>query len=140
LLGCAINFLGHWRAWNSVRKDKFSTAFAQTSDVSLESGRVIEEYKNGLEKFQQIAQTGNNIVMGTNIAGNEGNRLQWLQVLKAINESLPQYPTAKQADDIGDRNEIHLEQLELEYAPDLAVWYRGMADKFKVANEGRQPP
>ena len=43
LLGCTVNFLAHWRAWSSVREDKFSQAFSETNNIASTAAR----YKEG---------------------------------------------------------------------------------------------
>jgi len=136
LLGCAVNFLGHWRAWNLVREERFKPVYGQVDQLVGKSEDVQNSYEVANRKFLNVKKMGDSIVAGTNIAGEEGNRIQWLQVLTAINHCLPQNdPTLRSKQTvipIGERNEIHIEQIELEYSNNLAAWYAGVADKMKA--------
>jgi type IV pilus assembly protein PilM len=155
LLGVAINFLGHWRAWNSVREDRFMDAFRQASNTVSESDQANTDFETAHRTYNNVHHMGQNIVNGTNIVGDEGNRIQWLPVLKAIDECLPQAAPGndRKADDLaeaaagqrgeipfGKREEIHVDQLELEYSSDLAAWYHGVADKINAAKTGGKQP
>src|SRR6185295_2680298 len=45
LLGCAVNFLGHWRAWNLVREERFKPVYGQVDQLVGKSEDVQNSYE-----------------------------------------------------------------------------------------------
>ncbi len=126
LLGCAVNFFGHWRAWNSVDVNKFKRELAQASSVEQAAKAETSGYETALSEFKQTAEIGEGLV------GNVDGRLLWLEMMTALGKCLPSDPPDKRPDDIMDRNEIHIRELECEWFPDLGAWYQsGIAEKIK---------
>ena len=147
LLGCAVSFLGHWRAWNGVARLVSTRRFGKAMPFRAIPTALQTSYEVALKTFKDVDRMGKSIVMGTNIAGEEGNRIQWMQVLKAIDECLPQNTIGKEGKDerpagergaeipIGQRDEIHIDQLEIEFTNDLKLsWYDQVKDKIKATN------
>ena len=125
LLGCAINFLGHWRAWNSVADSRFKAAVAQASEVEGEASREKAAYDAAKAEFDQATKTGENLV------GNVDGRLLWLEMFKAVDQCLPT-DTNERPEDIMDRNEVHIKELNCEWFADLKTWYAtGVAERIK---------
>jgi type IV pilus assembly protein PilM len=125
LLGCAINFLGHWRAWNSVADSRFKAAVAQASEVEGEATREKAAYDAAKAEFDQATKTGENLV------GNVDGRLLWLEMFKAVDQCLPTDGTER-PEDIMDRNEVHIKELNCEWFADLKTWYAtGVAERIK---------
>ncbi|HTM54649.1 MAG TPA: type IV pilus assembly protein PilM [Pirellulales bacterium] len=124
LLGCAASFFGHWRAWNSVDLKKFDSALkqAQAAEGTATSGK--SAYETALNDFKATSQIGEGLV------GNVDGRLLWLEMMTALSQCLPKDET--RPEDIMDRNEVHISELECEWQADLATWYQaGVADKIK---------
>ncbi len=125
LLGCAINFLGHWRAWNSVADSRFKSAVAQASEVEGEASREKAAYDAAKAEFDQATKTGESLV------GNVDGRLLWLEMFKAVDQCLPTDGNER-PEDIMDRNEVHIKELNCEWFADLKTWYAaGVADRIK---------
>ena len=90
-----------------------------------------------LGKFKSTSEIGDGLI------GNVDGRLLWLEMMTALNQCLPADPPDKRPEDIADRNEIHIRELECEWIPDLATWYTsGISEKIKEmkASEAPQPP
>ena len=77
--------------------------------------------KSGYETAQGEFKSTNEI--GDGLVGNVDGRLLWLEMMTALDQCLPSDPPDKRPEDIGDRNEIHISELECEWFPDLATWY-----------------
>lgn len=126
LLGCTVNFFGHWRAWNSVAESKFKAALSQASQAEQTSKTETSSYETALGEFKSTAEIGDGLI------GNVDGRLLWLEMMTALNQCLPSDPPDKRPEDIMDRNEIHIRELECEWMPDLAAWYSsGISEKIK---------
>ncbi|HEX3727592.1 MAG TPA: pilus assembly protein PilM [Pirellulales bacterium] len=119
MLGCAVSFLGHWRAWNSVAVDKFKGALGaakQTEDTANQ-----DKANYDLEK---TAFTDTN-KLGTVLVGDAEGRMVWLELLKALDQCLPSDPPDKRPDDIEERRELHIKEFNCEWYSDLGPWYNG---------------
>jgi type IV pilus assembly protein PilM len=133
LLGCAINFLGHWRAWNSVADERFKTAVGQASEVEGEASREKAAYDSAKAEFDQATKTGESLV------GNVDGRLLWLEMLKAVDQCLP-WDGNERPEDIMERNEIHIKELDCEWFADLKSWYSsGVSERIKELMQSAVP-
>jgi type IV pilus assembly protein PilM len=132
MLGCVVSYLAYWRAWNSVDlgPQYFGPAFAQAEGVQTAAKGYVANYDAAKTKYAEIDK------IGASLVGNIDGRLMWPELLKAISESMPHDPPDKHPADIGDRNEIHIEELDMERLPDLSVWYAGVKDKIDEAKKG----
>ncbi len=132
LLGCSVSFLGHWRAWSSAKLTNFTGAISQSDAVKSKAKKFADDYQANLKAFQDFDQ------MGKNIVGNVEGRLLWAEVLKAIDYSLPHDPDGRpKPNDIRDRNELHITEIECERRGDLAGWY---AEVQGLINEASRIP
>jgi type IV pilus assembly protein PilM len=142
LLGCAVNFLGHWRAWSSVDESKFKDAMALATQIESQAKSEMGGYEAARAEFK----TTNDI--GASLVGNVDGRLLWLEMLEAVDQCLPSDPADKRSSiEIPDREEIHIQELECEYFADLASWYSaGISARIKedmpaaAAAVADQPP
>jgi type IV pilus assembly protein PilM len=134
LLGCTVNFFGHWRAWNSVAEAKFKQALSQAAQAEQTSKTEKSGYETALGEFKSTSEIGDGLI------GNVDGRLLWLEMMTALNQCLPSDPPDKRPEDIGDRNEIHIRELECEWMPNLADWYQsGISEKIKEMKASEAP-
>lgn len=131
ILGFTISYLSHWRSWSSVHPDKFSSAISQADGVQSSAKTYISNFETAVVEYEGVDKVGAAIV------GNVDNRLLWPELIKAINECLPRDPNPeKRPEDIADRMEIHIEEMDLEKFPDLSQWYTGVKDIVEEAKRG----
>ena len=77
-----------------------------------------------------VDQLGSVTAIGEELVGNADRRIQWLEMLKTVNSALPQTPGV-QPGEIPDvnkipfdqRQEIHVEQLEVQYFDTVEKWF-----------------
>jgi type IV pilus assembly protein PilM len=133
VLACAINFISHYSKWEQVYEEHennnqtWKTAIetaTQVSSLSSQHLRSDEEQQKHLANMRAI---------GNEVVGAADRRVLWLEVMKAINESLP--PMAKPgripAGQVPDHNQLpfmqrqdlKIDYIETQHFPDLAVWY-----------------
>jgi type IV pilus assembly protein PilM len=133
LLGCAISFLGQWRAWNSVAIDRFKPAVSEADAAEGQAKQLKGEYDTALEEFKKVNTIGETLV------GNVEGRVLWLEMLTALDQCLPQDPQGNRPEDIEERNEIHVESMECEWFADLSTWYgSGIGEKIKAVQQEMQ--
>jgi type IV pilus assembly protein PilM len=142
MLGCAVNFLGHWRAWNSVDQGKFKEAMGKAEQVETQAKSELDGFEAAKAEFKATND------IGASLVGNVDGRLLWLEMLEAVDQCLPSdLPDKRASLEIPDRDEIHIQELDCEYFADLATWYSsGISARIKedlpaaVAPAADQPP
>ena len=127
LLGCTINFFGHWRAWHSVTKSEFDGALTTAGTVASQANSEKASYDKGVTEFKDTTKLGQDLI------GNVDGRLLWLELYKTVNQCLPSDPSDNRPAAIGERNELHIEELNCERFTDLGKWYTtaGIAELIK---------
>jgi len=135
LLGVTINFLGHWRAWNSVDPNRFSEAMSAADNAANTATSQESAYTDEKGKFTAINEIGKALV------GNVEGRWLWPEILTALNQCLPSDPEGARPEEIGKRNEIHITSLECEWFTDLSTWYNGgIKEKIEAVQNAMQVP
>jgi type IV pilus assembly protein PilM len=134
MLGCLLNFFGHWRSWNSVAVDKFKDALSHASSIDSNANAEKAGYETGLTAFKDTNKIGEDLV------GNVDNRLAWLELIKAVSQCLPPYPPYSadnpRPPDIADRQELHLVAMDSQWFADLNTWYGTVSELIKKQQIG----
>jgi type IV pilus assembly protein PilM len=135
VLGFALSYIFYYGVWNQVHDEKmvqgvrWKDAVVKAKEVSEVSGRLIGEDKKKQEELALIQK------IGQEVAGGTDRRVLWLEVLKAINNSLPPMdPTGeivKPTDPPPDpkempfvkRQNLKIEYIESQFYPELSVWF-----------------
>ncbi len=135
LLGCLVSFIGYWRGWKSVQEVLFDQQFKQADATDNLSKQYVSAFDAAKERFKEVDLVGQSIV------GNVEGRLMWLELLKAIDDNLPRDPPDRKVPvKVTDRQDLHIEELECQYYPDLATWYQAVAPIIKEARAGMTVP
>ena len=145
LLGCTINFAGHWAAWSSADPVRFESAFAKVKSAESQSRGFKSDHTAAKQKRERINQIGNNLV------GNVEGRLRWLELFQAIDAALPSDPPQveaahdvaaadptktteneekKKSLPIDQRRELHIEAVDCERFEDVSVWRKTIEPKY----------
>jgi type IV pilus assembly protein PilM len=147
LLACAISFGTYSHGLSNVEKQTaiggttWEAAERQAGDAAAQSAELLSQFQEAFSTFQAIDK------IGRNLTGNVEGRLRWLELLATIDKCLPPYPgdsaaappgpaakqpdelpkTAKElANEIAERQELHITGLRCEYYPDLSTWYQSV--------------
>src|SRR5262249_38462941 len=89
LLACALNYVFWYDRWWEVNPDKtingvkWSEAVSKSKEVSTYSGDFVSKDKASLDKLEIMKK------IGTEVVGSSDRRVLWLEVMKALNQSLP---------------------------------------------------
>jgi type IV pilus assembly protein PilM len=126
LLGITINYLGHWRAWNSAHLGNYTKAISAADQATSNASNQENEYKTKQGEFTAIND------IGASLVGNVEGRWLWAEMLTALNQCLPSDPQGARPEKISERNEIHITSLQCEYFADLQTWYNaGIKDRIE---------
>jgi type IV pilus assembly protein PilM len=141
LIGMTINYGRHYSVWTSANKEEPEMAQRLSAAASWvsEAQRYASEHANLVSQFDLITQTGENL------QSNVDGRLLWLEVLKAIDSSLPRDERGlderqETADDIAQREELHIERLECQKFPELGTWWAAVGQYYVSAKDGEKAP
>ena len=141
LAGLTFNYFTHvssWRSADVTNRDDFKSAFTladstKTSATGLETERTgIKTAAEGLVKTQE------------QLTSNVEGRLEWLDMIKALDASLPRDPRPREetAEHVMSRNELHITALDERHFADLTAEYVTPTDAKYVEsknNEGAAP-
>ncbi len=117
LLGFTLSFLGYSRALGVMSPERFSASENEAAQVVKESQALQSQKSSALSAFDATDQIGKNVVSHVE------QRIQWLELLRAINECLPRDPEDKKPEDIELRNELHIVSVDSQYVEDLSQWF-----------------
>ncbi|NLE39255.1 MAG: pilus assembly protein PilM, partial [Pirellulaceae bacterium] len=135
LLGCAIAYASNTLALNTVAESRFERAESDMKAAIGYSSQLKSDHDAAKAAFDEIAQTAQHLV------GNVDNRVIWLELMRAINKSLPSDvgpsdpPQKRFSIPIEQRNEIHIESIVVQYVEDLSTWFTGVKDKYEPLSE-----
>ncbi|MCC7476438.1 MAG: type IV pilus assembly protein PilM [Pirellulales bacterium] len=128
LLGLTINYFGHYSALMTadVAAPAMARELSAAKNAVSEAKRFEGELSELKTKFDAINEVGNSLQ--SNVEG----RLLWLELLKALDASLPKDPRPaaerqETEEDIAKRNELHIDSVDCEYFADLTPWHTSVA-------------
>lgn len=133
MLACALNFIFHYTTWEQVypehehNNQTWKTAIDTAQQVSSLSSQHLKSDEDQQKMLQQMRSIGNEVV------GAADRRVLWLEVMKAINESLPKMADPKKLGNVQipdhrqlpfvQRQDLKIDYIETQRFPDLAVWF-----------------
>lgn len=134
ILAFAFNYIFHYQVWNQVHplrevnKVTWDSAKAEAAQVSEISTTLKGEDENRIKQLAMLKQIGQEVV------GASDRRVLWLELLKAINTSLPRTNPADvkpndydlvdpKAVPFSKRQNLKIDYVETQYFPNLSVWF-----------------
>ncbi|MEI7780596.1 MAG: type IV pilus assembly protein PilM [Planctomycetota bacterium] len=124
LAAAAISFAGMFFAWTTYAPDLYAAAFAQADGVKGKSQAAITAFEEVKRKQDEA------VVQQQYLLRVEDRRFQMLDMLRAVETLLPRDAPGKVPDNPADRQELHIEQIDCQYFPDLAVWFAGVKQNW----------
>jgi len=117
LLGFSLTFVGYSRALGLMSPQRYGAAEQRAAEVAKLSQSLQQEKSGAESALKATDQVGQNLV--SHVEG----RVQWLELLRAINECLPRDPEDRKPQEIERRNELHIVNIETQYMQDLSQWF-----------------
>ena len=115
----ALNFAGMFLAWSTYAPRLYAAAFAKADAVKSASQAATAALDEVRAKRTEAAAQQRYLVDVQN------RRFQMLDMLRAVESLLPRDPPGKPAPHPADRNELHIDSLDMQYFPELATWFAG---------------
>ena len=133
LLGITINYLAYCLAQGTVeKKGVWEQPEQQADQLAARAGSLTGEKDQALNALKAADEIGKNLV------GNVEGRIRWLELLKAINQSLPPYAPVKEEDPkvpianrISEREQLHVTNLDCQQVEDVSQWYSALPEDVK---------
>jgi type IV pilus assembly protein PilM len=140
LVGLTFNYMSHASALKEAKADAMTQAESRASQVQTVATTFETSNQETLTQFQSIAATGKKLV------SNIESRYRWLELMKAIDAALPkdERPAEEKketAEDISNRNELHIISIETQQFADLATeWFASVSTVYADATGGAADP
>jgi type IV pilus assembly protein PilM len=124
LAAAMINFFGMFAAWTAYAPDLYAAAFGKADAVKKQSaaataaiGEVRERQTAAIAQQQWLAKVQN-------------QRFATLDMMRAVQSLLPRDEEGKVPENPADRNELHIDQMDCQYFPDLAGWFGSLKPQW----------
>ena len=130
LLGCSFSYFFSYNTWNKVRP-AYASAGLTWEQVQADAKRLSDRSNAWeTEQSEQERKLERLVAIGREVSGNSDRRLLWLELMKAINDSLPRTPGLKPGEiptlaevPIVKRHELYIEYIESQHFANLSTWY-----------------
>ena len=149
LLAALVNFLGIFIAWNSYSENAFAAASRAAEEVTSRSATIQSTLDEAQASRNEILATQQQLLRITD------RRFQTLELLRAIEAMLPRSEPDKTqpvdpekaaaanatADNglVINYDEIHIDSMDCQFFPDLAIWFESVRDAWTVTVAHDQP-
>ncbi len=140
MMALTVSYFSHFAAWKSANVDVDPIAGAlSNADRAANQASSFETENEALKtRYDEIAEIRKNLL------SNDDGRLLWLELLAAIDSALPKDtrpPDQRQvtAEDIRNREELHIEHIDCEYFADVSVWYNEVKSALDEARNLDKP-
>ncbi len=134
MLGLTINYFSHYNTYASadIDNEKMKRAMSTASGIAGTATSLQSEHTSLTANFDELRE------IRSNLRSNDDGRLLWMELIKGVDAALPKDPrplAQRQltADDVRNRNEVHIERMDCEFFPDVAVWYAEVANALQEA-------
>jgi type IV pilus assembly protein PilM len=142
LFGLMLNFVFHYLAWNTVKKERELAGVTWTAAMQ-QAQQVKSTFDGHAQKDNQLKnQLALVEAIGEEVIGNSDGRLLWIELLRAINAALPIDPKVNPNDtpdpkDIpfGERQTLYITSVESQYFEDLSTWFTAAVKDRYVENQ-----
>jgi len=123
MTGMAVHYAFTQRTWAKTHPDMWNRASAAVENMSSYSSRHVGEDETLKSRLKYLD------VLGEEVSSTSERRLQWLEILRALNAAIPrtEYPDGKPPSPkvlaFEDRSDIHVTGIESKRFDDLATWF-----------------
>lgn len=132
LAAAMINFFGMFAAWTAYAPDLYAAAFGKADAVKKQSaaataaiGQVRERQTAAISQQQWLARVQN-------------QRFETLDMMRSVQSLLPHDEEGKIPENPADRKELHIDQMDCQYFPDLAEWFASLKPQWAETHIGEE--
>jgi type IV pilus assembly protein PilM len=148
LAAALVSFTGLFFAWKTYADPGYAGAFAAAETAQRRSQTETAAVDEAKQKRQAAIDQQQHLLKV------QDRRFLTLDMLRAVESLLPQDDEGAVPENPADRREIHVESIDCQYFPELAIWFNGVkkqwhethpvssapADPAAAPPEGEAPP
>jgi len=141
LAAAMLNFLGIFGAWTAYAPELYAAAFGKAEAVKKQSaaataaiGQVRERQAAAIAQQQWLLKV-------------QDRRFEAIDMMRAVQSLLPRDDEGKVPQNPADRRELHIDSMDCQYFPDLAVWFESLKPQWaethpseEAAEDQEAPP
>jgi len=131
LTAAVINFVGMFLAWQTYAPGKYTQAFAAAENAKSRSAAAVATLEASKQKQEQAAAWQQYLIRV------QERRFQSLDMLRAVTSFLPR-DEGQVPNDPRERNEIHIDKLDMQFFPDLSTWFAGVQGNWAETEAAAQ--
>ena len=120
-----VGYAGNVFTWNSYADSIYETAL-RSADQAASSSQSAKSAVQKAEQDREAAATGQQVFLKVT-----HRRFQTLEMLRALRSVLPHDPPDAIPEDPADRNEVHIDKVDLEYFSDLSTWFGSVKEQWE---------
>jgi len=120
LVAGLFNFSGWFVAAASYRPETYKSAFTDSDATKQRSSTAKSAFDEAAQRLQNTSAWERYLV------DVHERRFQSLDLVRAVAELLPHDPKDNVPQNPADRNEIHIASLDMEFVPELSLWFKGV--------------
>ncbi|MGA0040593.1 MAG: type IV pilus assembly protein PilM [Pirellulales bacterium] len=120
-----VGYAGNIVTWNSYA-DSIYEAPLRSADQAASSSQTAKSAVTKAEQDRDAAVQGQQIFLKV-----AHRRFETLEMLRALRSVLPHDPPDAIPEDPEDRNEVHIDKVDLEYFADLSTWFTDVKEQWE---------
>ena len=119
LLACSLSFAAYSMALSTLNEGLWKDAETRATQITDRAADLKDRAEKATGEFNGYKKIGDNLV------GNVEKRVQWLELLMAINQALPQDDRLQDPtpEDIRERKQLHITSIDCQQVDDLSQWF-----------------
>jgi type IV pilus assembly protein PilM len=125
LVTAFIGYAGNVFTWNSYAESIYASALS-SADQAASSSQTAKSAVQKAETDRDAAVEGQQIFLRV-----AHRRFQSLEMLRALRSVLPHDPPDAIPEDPADRNEVHIDRVDMQYFSDLSTWFEDVKDQWQ---------
>ncbi len=119
-----VSFVGLFFAWKTHADPGFAGAFAAAEAAQRRSQTETTAVEDAKSKRRAAIDQQRSLLQV------HERRFQTLDMLRAVESLLPQDEPGSVPENPADRRELHIESIDCQYFPDVAVWFAGVKKQW----------
>ncbi|MDR1960068.1 MAG: type IV pilus assembly protein PilM [Planctomycetaceae bacterium] len=117
MLGLVVQYSGASTAFNSINDTTMKSAESAADAVTKKSGDLKSRKDTAVSEYEKFN------TIGSTLTSNVEGRIIWLEVLKAINASLPRRENETSTTKLEEQQRIYVSSIEFQDVTELKEWW-----------------
>lgn len=136
-LAAVVTFALLWWPWSQVRVDSDKSwidATTRLKNTDAQTQDLTNRYQASQTKFSALKKQGDDLLARLD------RRLNWGDMISAVNQCLPRNPEGKRPEALHEREQVHIWEMQSQHFDDLSKWSSGYVRAMFDQNRLPPPP